>query len=140
MKGKVLIVEDETIVAEDLKQCLEDHGYEVIGIADSGPAAIEKAKEKTPHLILMDVRIKGELNGIETAIVLQSHFEDQIPVIFLTSFPESGFPYLKALDRYIYVNKPFIEDRLLAAVKRAIETRLDTGFGGGADAPAASDR
>ncbi len=123
MKTRIYLVEDENIVAEDLKERLEKHNYEVVGIADSGKAAIDQVQQLRPDLLLMDVRVKGELNGIETAIVIQSFFETPIPVVFLTGFSEKSFPYLKVLDDYIYINKPYSEDVLVRSIERALSQK-----------------
>lgn len=123
MKTTIFLVEDENIVAEDLRERLEKNNYEVIGVADSGKIAIEQVQQRRPDLLLMDVRVKGELNGIETAIVIQSFFEDPIPVVFLTGFSEKSFPYLKVLDDYIYINKPYSEALLIGAIERALQQK-----------------
>lgn len=123
MKTRIFLVEDENIVAEDLRERLEKNDYEVVGIADSGKTAIEQVQQLRPDLLLMDVRVKGELNGIETAIVIQSYFEKPIPVVFLTGFSEKSFPYLKVLNDYIYINKPYSEDLLLGAIERALKQK-----------------
>lgn len=122
MKGpNVLIVEDDPIVAEELAELLINEGFEVLGRAASGNRAIELAKAKRPDLILMDVRIEGELNGIETAIVIQGHIEEVVPVVFLTALPGSRFPVLSAVDPYIYVNKPIERTVLFSAIRRALD-------------------
>lgn len=123
MKTRIFLVEDENIVAEDLRERLEKNNYEVVGIADSGKTAIEQVQKLRPDLLLMDVRVKGELNGIETAIVIQSYFEKPIPVVFLTGFSEKSFPYLKVLNDYIYINKPYSEELLLGAIERALKQK-----------------
>ena len=119
-KTKILIVEDEAIVAEQLAFILERNGYKISGRPSSGRKAIQMAKKSRPDLMLVDVRIEGDLNGIETAIVIQSHFEEAIPTVFLTAFPEKQFPVLAALDPYIYLNKPIQDDDLIAAVAAAL--------------------
>ena len=123
MKTRIFVVEDENIVAEDIRERLEKNNYEVVGIADSGKAAIDQVQELRPDLLLMDVRVKGELNGIETAIVIQSFFEEPLPIVFLTGFSEKSFPYLKVLDDYIYINKPYTEHILLSSIERALKQR-----------------
>ena len=119
---KVLIVEDEQLVAEDLRQIMTKNGYEVTGTASSGRKAIDLAQENPPDIILMDVRIEGDLNGIETAIIIQGKNERTIPVIFITAFPENQFPVLVAVDACLYVNKPISETELLTCVRRALQT------------------
>ncbi len=123
MKTRIFLVEDENIVAEDLRERLEKHNYDVVGIADTGKTAIDQVQQLRPDLLLMDVRVKGELNGIETAIVIQSFFEEPLPVVFLTGFSEKSFPYLKVLDDYIYINKPYSEELLFGAIERALKQK-----------------
>ena len=125
-KARIFIVEDERLVVEDLKERLIKQGYNVIGTAISGKEAIEEIKVVCPDLIIMDVRIAGELNGIEVAIIVQSYFEHHIPIIFLTGFSEQAFSYLKVLPDYIYINKPFQERILMDAVERALEKARKT--------------
>jgi CheY-like chemotaxis protein len=121
LSHKILIVEDEIVVAQDIAKKLESVGYEITGIAASGRDAIQFAKNSPPDLILMDVRIKGELNGIETAIVIQGQLNRQLPVVFLTAFLSREFPYLKVVDPYVYLNKPFTERELLESIELAIK-------------------
>lgn len=123
---RIFIVEDEKIVAEDIKTILETR-YEVVGMATSGQDAVAEIKRLHPDLVLMDVRIQGELNGIEVAIVIQSFFDNPIPVIFLTGFAEKSFSYLKVLSDYIYINKPFTEKMLLSALERALKKKEPPG-------------
>jgi YesN/AraC family two-component response regulator len=118
---KIFIVEDERLVVDDLKERLIKHGYNVVGTATSGKEAIEEIKTISPDLVIMDVRIAGELNGIEVAIIIQSYFDHPIPVLFLTGFSQEAFSYLKVLPDYIYLNKPFQETILMEAVERALE-------------------
>ena len=122
-KGRIFIVEDEKIVAEDLKTLLQNRGHQVVGMATSGQEAVSEIKRLSPDLVLMDVRIQGELNGIEVAIVIQSFFEQPVPVVFLTGFAEKGFNYLKVLSDYININKPFNEHELFGAIDRALKNK-----------------
>ena len=119
-KPAVLIVEDESIVAEQLADAVRSQGFDVVGVSSSGRAAIEIAKERRPDVILMDVRIEGDLNGIETAIIIQGHFEENIPIVFLTAMPGSKYPVLAAVEPYIYVNKPIRDEDLIEALHRAL--------------------
>ena len=83
-KTKILIVEDEVIIAMEVESQLQGLGYEVTSIVNTGENAIKKAAEDKPDLILMDIRIKGELDGIDTAEVIRNKFG--IPVIFSTAY------------------------------------------------------
>jgi CheY-like chemotaxis protein len=118
--AKVLIVEDEQLVAQDLSETMTRNGHEVLAIASSGRKAIELAQENRPDLILMDVRIEGDSNGVETAIIIQGQFDHPIPIIFITAFPSDQFPVLQVVDACLYVNKPISEHQLLASVRRAL--------------------
>ena len=122
-KGRVFLVEDEKLVIEDIRERLTNHGYSVVGTASSGRDAIDAIKQACPDVIIMDVRITGELNGIEVAIILQSYFDNPLAIVFLTGFSEDAFGYLKVLPEYIYLNKPFQETLLLDAIQRALARR-----------------
>ncbi len=82
VSAKILIVEDERIVALDIKSSLENLGYTVTGIVASGEAALTKVAESRPDLVLMDINLKGDMDGVETAEQIRAHFS--IPVIYLT--------------------------------------------------------
>ena len=82
-KVKVLIVEDESIIAMETESVLTGLGYEIVAIVDTGEKAIEVTEQQKPDIILMDIRIKGEIDGIDTAEIIRSKFE--IPVVFLTA-------------------------------------------------------
>ena len=86
MKGKVLIVEDEPIVALDLQQELEQLGCEVVGLAESADEALVAAELIRPDLALMDIRIVGSMDGIQAARLLRSVYH--VPVVFLTSYSD----------------------------------------------------
>lgn len=120
MPVKVLIVEDEVIVAEDVRSKLSAKGYNVTGIVDTFDKALESVNANRPDIMILDIRIKGEITGVETAIILASQFEKPIPVVFLTAFSESEFPVLKALEGYTFIKKPFTEDALFEAIDKAL--------------------
>lgn len=82
--AKLLIVEDEYIIAQDIANIVTDLDYQVIGRAKSAQETLEILETKTPDLILLDVRIKGKMNGIELAAIIEERFN--IPYIFVTSF------------------------------------------------------
>ena len=133
-KGRIFLVEDEKLVIEDIRERLIKHGYAVIGTATTGKDAIEAIKQDQPDLIIMDVRINGELNGIEVAIILQSFFDNPLPIVFLTGFSEGAFGYLKVLPEYTYLNKPFQEIVLLNAIQKALSRKnMNSGSNGNSD-------
>ncbi len=116
----ILIVEDELLIAENLAIQLKKLKYNVIDIVSSGKAAIEKVELHEPDLILMDIAIKGKLDGIETAAIIQENH--QIAIIFLTAYADD-----KTLERasltgcYGYILKPFKDRELHATIKMALK-------------------
>ena len=85
---RILVVEDEAIVARDLAQRLEDLGYEVTGTAATGAEALSLAQSTRPSLVFMDITIQGPIDGVETAHRLVSQMD--VPIIFLTAHTDSG--------------------------------------------------
>jgi PAS domain S-box-containing protein len=125
---KILVVEDENIVALDIKNRLKALGYEVPAIAHTGEQAIAKVKESRPDLVLMDIMLKGKLDGIETSNLVREKFD--IPVIYLTAYADqSTFERAKITEPYGYILKPFEERELytsieMALYKHSVESRL----------------
>jgi CheY-like chemotaxis protein len=120
---RILIVEDETLVAENIKEILEAQSFTVVGIAASGREAIKNVAEQHPDLVLMDIRIRGDMDGIQTAIILQQQSrKNTIPVVFVTAHSRNQFPHLKLLNsNYLYVTKPYSEGELIRAVKKGLQ-------------------
>lgn len=120
MKKNVLIVEDESIVAMDIQQSLEGLGYEVLGVASSGKKALEfLSKKKKPDVILMDIMIKGDMNGIEVSEHVKAHH--QIPVVFLTAYADDQtLLKAKSTEPYGYILKPFKEVDLKTNLELAL--------------------
>ncbi len=103
---KILIVEDEMIIAANISLHLTKLGYEVTGIFGRGEEAIASVKRNRPDIALMDIQLKGPLDGIETARRLQSEF--QIPVIYLTAnADEEHFKRAKSTNPAAFISKPF---------------------------------
>jgi two-component system, response regulator PdtaR len=117
MGCSVLIVEDELIVAESIKAFLVDWGCDVIGIVPSGRMALNLVKENRPDIVIMDVKIDGDFNGFETAVVIRSFFEENIPIVFISDYSLGNYPLIKALEKYSYLNKPFDSQDLLGALR-----------------------
>ncbi len=119
MKTNILIVEDELLIAKNLARKLKKLGYNVNGIVSSGQAAIAKFTETQPDLILMDIAIKGDMDGIETATQIRDI--DDVPIIYLTAYADD-----ETLERaaqtgsYGYLLKPFKEKELHATIKIAL--------------------
>jgi len=84
--GRILIVEDEKILAADLESKLRQLGYRVDGIATSGEQAVRLAQEREPSLILMDVRLSGTMDGVEAARRIQA--KAHVPIVYLTAYSD----------------------------------------------------
>ena len=116
---KILVVEDEQIVAVDIESVLQRLGYCVVGTASSGEEACRIAAESGPDLVLMDVRIDGPLDGIDTARRIRQIRE--IPVVFLTAYTDDEtLGRAKEIEPYGYLVKPFVEPDLQAAIEVAL--------------------
>ena len=116
---KVLIIEDERMIAEDIKYTLNQYGYKVSGIFSKGLKAIAKISTLKPDIILMDIKLEGEIDGIETGkIILKDH---DIPIIFLTAYADSAtVESTKSITPYGFILKPFDAKELYAAIEIAL--------------------
>ena len=125
MRGKLLIVEDEPIVALDLKQEVEQLGCEVVGVAESADEALVACGVSRPDLALMDVRIAGSVDGVQTARLLRAAY--RIPVIFLTAYSDETTIARAAREMpYGYLTKPFQTGELRATLRVALhKARFD---------------
>jgi two-component system, response regulator PdtaR len=124
MGPKILVVEDERITAEDIKSGLESAGYQVLDMISSGKEAIEKAGKLQPDLVLMDIKLKGKMDGIEAAGQIKIKYD--IPVIYLTAYSDaytvkkakktdpSGFIFKEDTG---LIKKPFEETELRSAIE-----------------------
>ncbi len=116
---RILIVEDEALTAEDLRHTLIGFGYQISGIIGSGEEAVRAAREDNPSLVLMDILLQGEMDGIEAARRIQA--ESHIPVIFLTAYSDTEtIEKLKFAGSYGYILKPFERRELLANIGIAL--------------------
>src|SRR5580700_8948721 len=119
-KSRIMLVEDENVVAADIQECVKGLGYQVVGAAATGAEALRLAVTTMPDLVLMDIKLKGPLDGIDVAAALYDQLS--IPVVYLTAHADAGI-----LDRARqtapagYVLKPF-DDRTL---RTAIEIAFD---------------
>ena len=117
--GKILIVEDERVTAEDLRDILTQLGHSVTAVVSTAADAILEAERTSPDLVIMDIRIRGEMDGVEAARILRRRFD--IPVIYLTAHadPET-LSRAKLAEPLGYVIKPFQEPDLQANVEMAL--------------------
>ena len=118
-KTKILIVDDELIVAVNIKHILIKYGYEVVDVVGSVDEALESVKSKSPHLILMDINLKDRVDGITLAKMILE-FAD-VSIIFLTAYSDlTTISRAKEIGSYGYIIKPFESKDLYAAIEMAI--------------------
>ena len=116
---RVLVVEDEAITAADLQDRLEAMGYGIAGWATSGEEAINLARGENPDVVLMDIILKGEMNGIEAARIMRT--ELHVPVIFLTANSNDAVvEQAKISEPFAYLLKPFEERQLRTNIEMAL--------------------
>lgn len=118
-KARILIVEDEAIVAEDLEMAVTNIGYEVVGRAASAKDAVQKALGAKPDLVLMDIVLRGVGNGIDASREIKEKMG--IPIIFLTAYSDVDLiDRAKSTEPYAYLVKPFQERQLFASIEMAL--------------------
>ncbi len=118
-KAQLLIVEDDGLVAKDIEIMLEKLSYGVAGVAMSGEKAVIKATDLRPDLILMDIGLRGYLNGIEAAEKIRSRLN--IPVVYLTAYgDEDTIEKAKKTKPLGFLFKPIQEDDLSHAIEQAL--------------------
>ncbi len=116
---KVLIVEDEKIVALDLARKLKSLDYEIVDMISTGEQAYSTVEKKQPDLILMDIRLKGEMDGIEAAESIRAEFD--VPVIYMTAYAdEYTLQRAKITEPYGYILKPYEEKTLHTTIEMAL--------------------
>lgn len=118
-KNNILVVEDEAIVSKDIQQSLKKLGYNIVGASATGEKAIELANEHKPDLVLMDIMLKGDMSGIDTAEKIKETLN--IPVIYLTAYAdENTLSKAKVTEPYGYIIKPFKEIDLHTSIEMAL--------------------
>ena len=119
LDSNILIVEDEIIIAADLKGRLENLGYNIVGVSATGNDAIRKTGETHPDLVLMDIMLKGDMDGIDTAQKIRDLYD--VPVIYLTAyFDDEILNRAKITEPFGYILKPFEDMRIQSAVEMAV--------------------
>jgi len=122
LNPKILIVEDENIIALDIRSMLEDLGYMVSDVVSSGEESIEKASKTRPDLILMDIKLKGNLDGITAGEVIIKQF--RIPIVYLTAYSDQNTLQRinggKNGDQSAVINKPFDESELQSIIDHTL--------------------
>ncbi len=117
---KVLIVEDEMIVAKDISYYLEELGCEVCGLLMEGEEVLPFLEKEVPDIILMDIMLKGKLDGVSTVHLIKKHYS--IPIIYLTANTDDrSFELAKATQPFAFIEKPFKKKTLRRTVELLIE-------------------
>jgi len=117
--ARIMIVEDEAIVALDLQHKLKTLGYAVSGVASSGEEAVRKVPQTRPDLVLMDIKLKGDMDGIEAAQRIRDDFT--IPVVYLTAYSdENTLQRAKVTEPAGYLLKPFKDRELHATIEMSL--------------------
>lgn len=119
-KTNIMIVEDEIIVAKALRKELEDLGYGVCQVTSSGKEALEIAENEKPDLVIMDIRLHGEMDGIEAAGEIKDRFG--IPAIFVTGYSKDEMKERFGVVGSIgHVEKPWSRDKLKSSIETALQ-------------------
>lgn len=118
-KKSILIVEDESIIAMELEARVEDFGYISLGSASSAEEALAIIECKRPSVVLLDINIEGEINGLELAQKIRELYS--LPFIFLSAYNnESHIQRATELGAVAFLNKPFLDEELQSAIESAL--------------------
>ncbi len=118
-KARVIIAEDDAIIALDTELKLNEKGYNVVAVVNSGKDCLKSVKEYGPDIVIMDIGLRGDMDGIETASNIRKEFS--IPIIYLTGNSDK-----RTLDRLeqdsesIFLVKPIVDERLFNALEQAL--------------------
>ena len=118
-KVKILVVEDNPVVAEDIKETLKRYGYDVVAVADNGQDALKNVKSFDPDLALLDIHLKGDMSGIDVAQIISDQYA--FPFIYLSAYSDTNtFEEAKVTKPHAYLVKPFNEKELRLAIELAL--------------------
>jgi len=116
---KILVVEDEAIIALDIQSILSKIGYNQSEVVHSGEESIQKVATGRPHLVLMDIKLKGKLDGIQAAHEI--FYQYNVPVVYITAFGDEGtLSRANGTARYGFITKPFEEADLQSTIQNAL--------------------
>jgi CheY-like chemotaxis protein len=126
---QILVVEDEALVAMSIEALLGDAGFEVLACVDTGAAAIEACERLSPQVVVMDINLRGAMDGCEAAIVIRDRGDAS--VVFLTGQGDAATRQRAcALEPSAYLVKPFLDEELIAAVSIAGREHSFAAHGG----------
>jgi len=125
-KRRILVIEDESLVAEEIRVALKNFGYEIVGVARTGKEALNLANEFSPDLALVDIKLRGDMDGIETAEKLRSQFG--IPIVYLTVLVDQDtLDRIKQTQPFGFIVKPFEERELRGVIETALyKSKMET--------------
>ena len=119
---KVMIVDDDFIIATQLEEHLQEMGYEIAGVLSSGEEAIEKVKDLSPDLVLMDIVLPGGMDGIAAAEKIKAKIN--VPIVFMTGHAEKAHvERAKNVEAHGYILKPFVPYQVEAAIELALHKK-----------------
>jgi two-component system, LytTR family, response regulator len=122
----ILIVEDEMLIGANISLQLTQLGYKVNAIVPKGEEALIKIRDEQPDIALLDINLKGDLNGIDTALLMQKEYD--IPIIYLTAnADEAHFNRAKATNPYAFISKPFKKLDLQRAIELTVSRIMADG-------------
>ncbi len=117
--AKIYIIEDDALIIDDLKNFLTKAGHSIIGTFAKGENALLEIEKETPDVILMDIKLEGYIDGIETAAIIK--FKYNIPIIYITAFSTDKFiERSQRTEPISYILKPFSEEDVLNAIDKAL--------------------
>jgi len=123
---QVLLVEDELIVAEDLRRRLSGMGHTVVGVVTTGEDAVRKSEQVHPDLVLMDISLRGDMDGVEAARIIQE--KTGIPIVYVTGHGDPDtMQRAKATAGFAFVLKPVDDRELQYIIEMALHRRDMTG-------------
>ena len=118
-KTKIMVVEDENIVAKDIQNRLESLGYRVTSVVATGEKALQEITENVPDLVLMDIMLKGNVDGVQAAERIRERIS--VPIVYLTAYADQiTLDRAKITEPYGYLLKPFEKRELCAAIEIAL--------------------
>lgn len=116
---KILVVEDEAIIAMDIQSILSKIGFGQTEVVHTGEESIQKVASGRPHLVLMDIKLKGKLDGIQAAHEI--FYQYNVPVVYITAFGDEGtLKRANGTARYGFITKPFEETDLQSTIQNAL--------------------
>lgn len=115
---KILIVEDEKVIAMDLQKTISNFGYNVLSTVSSGEEAIKLMANDKPSLVILDILLEGDLNGIETGVIISERYK--IPIIYITAYAKEILLRSKITESSAFLVKPFDESELQKKIEEVL--------------------